>query len=196
MGMSFGPMYQPITSSNLTVDGDLNLGKYDIIAADGKFDTVEAGGFIGGVGDFTTLTTRESLFPMYYISGQVRANPRYTFNECKFNSTSNQAVGTKAWYDNVIFASQRTDNFFKFATLGLADSIPISTYSMDTNPSSRYVRILVDGVEVLKNSCKGYMTYNLLAKDFDKVVRIECYMDKGTYTQDVQRATIGAGYIY
>lgn len=173
MGMSFSPMYQPITSSNLTVDGDLNLGQYGIAAFDGTFDTVDTNNVIGGVGDFTTLTTRESFFPNYYISGQVKANPRYTFNETKFNSTSNQPMGTKVWYDNVIYASQRTDDFFKFATLGLADSIPITTYSMDTNPAMRYVAIFVDGVEVLRNSSKGYQTYNLLAEDFDKVVRIE-----------------------
>lgn len=196
MGMSFSPMYQPITSSNLTVDGDLNLGKYDILAVDGKFDTVEADEFVGGVGNFSSVISTDSLFPKYNISGQVLANPRYTFNETSFNSTSNQPAGTKEWYNNVIFASQRSDECFRFANLALADYITITTYSQSTNPASRYVAVYVDGVEVLRNSSGGTKTYNLMSEDFDKVVKIECYMDKGTYTQDVQRAKIGAGYIY
>lgn len=196
MGMSFSPMYQPITSSNLTVDGDLNLGQYDILATDGKYDTVEADEFVGGVGNFSSVVSAASLFPKYNISSQVLDNPRYTFNKTNFNSTSNQAAGTKVWYNDVIYASQRTDECFRFANLELADYIPITIYSMAENPAQRYVALFVDGVEVLRTSSAGSKTYNLLPEDFDKTVRIECYMDKGTYTQDVQRATINAGYIY
>lgn len=196
MGMSFSPMYQPITSSNLTVDGDLNLGKYDIIAADGKFDTAEAGGFIGGVGEFSSLHTTSSLFPKYNISTQELPNPRYTFNEITFNSTANQAKGTKVWFEDVVYPTQRTDERFRFANLELVDSIEIYTYSQSLNPGTKYVAVYVDGKEVLRNSAQDGKSYNLPAKDFNKVVKIVCYMDKATYTQDVQRASIHAAYIY
>lgn len=196
MGMSFSPMYQPITSSNLTVDGDLNLGKYDIIASDGKFDTTEAGGFIGGVGEFSSIHTANSLFPKYNISSQELGTPRYTFNETTFNSTANQAKGTKVWYEDVVYPEQRNDAVFQFANLELVDSIPIYIFSQTTNPAARYVALYVDGEEVLRTTSEGGKTYNLPAEDFDKVVKIVCYMDKATYAQDVQRAAIRAAYIY
>lgn len=196
MGMSFSPMYQPITSSNLTVDGDLNLGKYDIIAVDGKFDTTEADEFVGGVGNFSSLHTASSLFPKYNISSQELGTPRYTFNETTFNSTANQAKGTKVWYEDVVYPEQRNDAVFQFANLELVDSIPIYIFSQTTNPGTRYVALYVDGKEVLRTTSEGGKTYNLPAKDFDKVVKIVCYMDKATYAQDVQRAAIRAAYIY
>lgn len=196
MGMSFSPMYQPITSSNLTVDGDLNLGQYDIIAVDGKFDTTEADEFVGGVGNFSSLVTASSLFPKYNVSGQESGTPRYTFNEITFNSTTNQAKGIKVWFEDVVYPTQRTDECFRFANLELVDSIPIYIYSQTTNPASRYVALYVDGEEVLRTTSEGGKTYNLPAEDFNKVVKIACYLDKATYTQDVQRAAIRAAYIY
>jgi hypothetical protein len=189
-------MYQPITSSNLTVDGDLNLGQYDILAVDGKFDTAEADEFVGGVGNFSSLHTASSLFPKYNISGQELGTPRYTFNEITFNSTANQAKGTKVWFEDVVYPEQRTDAVFQFANLELADYIPIYIFSHETNPGSRYVALYVDGKEVLRTTGQGGKTYNLLPKDFNKVVKIVCYMDKATYAQDVQRAAIRSAYIY
>lgn len=196
MGMNFSPMYQPITSSNLTVDGDLNLGKYDIMAVDGKFDTTEADEFVGGVGNFSSLHTVSSLFPKYNISGQESGTPRYTFNEIAFNSTANQAKGTKVWFENVVYPEQRKDAVFQFANLELADYIPIYIFSHQTNPGTRYVALYVDGEEVLRTTGEGGKTYNLPAEDFNKVVKIVCYMDKATYAQDVQRAAIRKAYIY
>lgn len=196
MGMNFSPMYQPITSSNLTVDGDLNLGKYDIIAADGKFDTTEAGGFIGGVGEFSSIHTASSLFPKYNISSQELGTPRYTFNETTFSNTANQSKGSKVWYEDVVYPEQRHDAVFQFANLELADYVPIYIFSNATNPGTRYVALYVDGREVLRTTGEGGKTYNLPAKDFDKVVKIVCYLDKATYAQDVQRAAIRAAYIY
>ena len=196
MGMSFSPMYQPITSSNLTVDGDLNLGQYDISAADGHFDTVEADKFAGGVGNFSSLVVADSLFPKYNISGQEGENPRYTFEGKEFKSTQNQSTGIKVWYEDRIFADQLTDPVFQFANLELADSIPIYIYSQPQNPRSRYVALYVDGKEVLRTTSEGGKQYNLSPKEFDKVVKIVCYMDKATYAQDVQRAAIRKAYIY
>lgn len=196
MGMSFSPMYQPITSSNLTVDGDLNLGQYDIIAVDGKFDTAEADEFVGGVGNFSSLVTTSSLFPKYNISGQVSGTPRYTFNEIAVNSTTNQSKGTKVWYNDVVYASQRSEECFRFANLELVDYIPIYIYSQQLSSSFKYVALYVDGEEVLRTTSEGGKTYNLLPEDFDKVVKIECYMDKATYTQDVNRFAIRSAYIY
>lgn len=196
MGMSFSPMYQPITSSNLTVDGDLNLGQYDIIAADGKFDTTQAGGFVGGVGEFSSLHTASSLFPKYNISGEVLPNPRYTFNGTTFSNTANQSKGSKVWYNDVVYPEQRKDAVFQFVNLELTDYVPIYIFSNATNPGTRYVALYVDGKEVLRTTSEGGKTYNLLAKDFNKVVKIVCYLDKATYAQDVQRASIGSAYIY
>lgn len=196
MGMSFSPMYQPITSSNLTVDGDLNLGKYDIIAVDGKFDTTEADEFVGGVGNFSSLHTASSLFPKYNISGQEGGAPRYTFNEVTFSNTANQQKGVKVWFNNVVYPTQRTEPVFQFVNLELADYIPIYIFSQTDNPASRYVALYVDGEEVLRTTSEGGKTYKLPPEDFNKVVKIECYLDKATYTQDVQRAAIRSAYIY
>lgn len=196
MGMSFSPMYQPITSSNLTVDGDLNLGQYDITAVDGYFDTAEADEFVGGVGNFSSIVVADSLFPKYNITTQNLGTPRYTFNGASYNSTANQATGTKVWYNARLYSTQITDPIFQFVNLDLVESIPITIYSLASNPSSRYVRILVDGVEVLKTTSEGSKTYNLSAEDFDKVVKIECYMDRNSYAADVQRASIADAYIY
>lgn len=55
MGMNFSPMYQPVTTSTIKADGDLNVSPYDLIAYDGKFDTVEADEFVGGVGNFSSI---------------------------------------------------------------------------------------------------------------------------------------------
>lgn len=56
MGMQFSPMYQPVSTKTIKADGDLNVSPYDVIAYDGNFDTVEADEFVGGVGNFTSLT--------------------------------------------------------------------------------------------------------------------------------------------
>lgn len=195
MGMNFSPMYQPITSSNLTVDGDLKLGKYDIFAADGKFDTVEAAVFTGVMGDFTSLTTRDSLFPKYNISRISSGKPRVTFDGVRYGSTQNQVVGTKTWYNDVIYASQRNNSLFTLAHLSLDDYIPITINSLAANPTARYVALFVDGKEVLRTTSEGSKTYQLGWEDFDKVIRIDCYIDKSGYAADINNATIGSGYI-
>lgn len=61
MGMSFNPMYQPVTTSTIKADGDLNVSPYDLIAYDGKFDTVEADEFVGGVGNFSSLISASDI---------------------------------------------------------------------------------------------------------------------------------------
>lgn len=61
MGMQFNPMYQPTSTKTITVDGDLNLNPYDVLAVDGKFDTVEADEFVGGVGNFSSLTSAGNI---------------------------------------------------------------------------------------------------------------------------------------
>ena len=55
MGMQFNPMYQPVTTTTIKADGDLNVSPYDVEAYDGRFDTVEADEFVGGVGNFSSL---------------------------------------------------------------------------------------------------------------------------------------------
>ena len=55
MGMNFSPMYQPVSTKTIKADGDLNISPYDLIAYDGKFDTVEADEFVGGSGTMTTI---------------------------------------------------------------------------------------------------------------------------------------------
>lgn len=195
MGMNFSPMYQPITSSNLTVDGDLNLGQYGITAFDGTFDTVDADNVIGDVGNFTSLTTRSSLFPKYNINRVSSGNPRFTFDGVRYGSTQNQTVGTKTWYNGLIYASQRTNALFTLAHLSLEDYIPITINSLSANPTARYVALFVDGEEVLRTTSEGSKTYQLTWEDFDKVIRIDCYIDKSGYAADINNATIGTGYI-
>ena len=56
MGMNFSPMYQPVSTKTIKADGDLNVNPYDLLATDVKCDTVEASEFVGGVGNFTSLT--------------------------------------------------------------------------------------------------------------------------------------------
>lgn len=65
MGMNFSPMYQPVSTKTIKADGDLNVSPYDVIGYDGKFDTVEADEFVGGVGNFTSLTQVETSKFMY-----------------------------------------------------------------------------------------------------------------------------------
>ena len=55
MGMQFNPMYQPVTTTTIKADGDLNVSPYDVEAYDGRFDTVEADEFVGGVGNFNNV---------------------------------------------------------------------------------------------------------------------------------------------
>lgn len=52
MGMSFSPMYQPVTSSTIKADGDMDISPYDLLATDVYADTMEATEFVGGVGNF------------------------------------------------------------------------------------------------------------------------------------------------
>lgn len=52
MGMSFSPMYQPVTSSTIKADGDMDISPYDLLCTDVHADTVEATEFVGGVGNF------------------------------------------------------------------------------------------------------------------------------------------------
>lgn len=54
MGMNFSPMYQPVSTKTIKADGDLDVNPYDVLAVDGKFDTLEADEFVGGVGNFTS----------------------------------------------------------------------------------------------------------------------------------------------
>ena len=61
MGMNFSPMYQPVSTKTIKADGDLNIDPYDLIAVDGKFDTVEADEFVGGVGNFSGLVLQGGL---------------------------------------------------------------------------------------------------------------------------------------
>lgn len=56
MGMNFSPMYQPVSTKTIKADGDLNINPYDLLATDVKCDTVEASEFVGGVGNFSSLT--------------------------------------------------------------------------------------------------------------------------------------------
>lgn len=195
MGMNFSPMYQPITSSNLTVDGDLDLSPFDVIAYDGKYDTVEADEFTGGTGNFTSLTTRSSLFPKYNICRISSGSPRFTFDGVRYGSSQNQTVGTKTWFNDVIYASQRSNPLFTLAHLSLEDYIPITINSLAANPTARYVALFVDGKEVLRTTSEGPKTYQLTWEDFDKVIRIDCYIDKSGYAADINNATIGSGYI-
>ena len=61
MGMNFSPMYQPVSTKTIKADGDLNVSPYDVEAYDGRFDTVEADEFVGGVGNFSSTTVRGTL---------------------------------------------------------------------------------------------------------------------------------------
>lgn len=196
MGMSFSPMYQPITSSNLTVDGDLNLGQYDIIATDGEFDTVEADGFVGGVGNFSSVLTADSLFPKYNVTSEVLANPTFTFTGASFSSPQNQPVGTTILYNNTLYPTDMALDYFKFANLELVDYIEIKTFSNATNPSLRAVRVYVGEELVLTNQSEGSKTYQLLPDDFFKNVKIESYVDRNTFVAGINGATIGNAYIY
>lgn len=54
MGMSFSPMYQPVTTRTIKADGDMNISPYDLLCTDVHTDTVEATEFVGGVGNFTS----------------------------------------------------------------------------------------------------------------------------------------------
>lgn len=55
MGIQFSPMYEAASTSTIKANGDLNVSPYDVIGVDGKFDTVEADEFVGGVGNFTKI---------------------------------------------------------------------------------------------------------------------------------------------
>lgn len=196
MGMNFSPMYQPITSSNMTVDGDLNLSPYDVIAYDGKFDTVEAGEFVGGVGNFSSLEVKSSIYPKYNISREVLPNPKFTFQGARWGSPQNQSIGTRTWFEGILFSSERANSLFTLAKLALEDYIPITINSQAANPTARYVALYVDGVEVLRTTSEGAKTYQLSNDEFNKVVKIDYYIDRTGYAADVCNATVGSGYIY
>lgn len=66
MGMSFSPMYQPVTSSTIKADGDMDISPYDLLCTDVYADTVEATEFVGGVGNFESV-----LCPMLKYSGNI-----------------------------------------------------------------------------------------------------------------------------
>lgn len=53
--MSFSPMYQPVTTTTIKADGDMDISPYDLQCRDVLADTVEATEFVGGVGNFTSL---------------------------------------------------------------------------------------------------------------------------------------------
>lgn len=196
MGMIFSPMYKPITSSNLTVDGDLNLGQYDVIGADGKFDTVEAGEFVGGVGNFSSVISAASIFPKYNVTSEELPNPTFTFTGVQFSSPQNQPVGSTTLYNNIVYASDKSNDYFKFARLELVDYVEIKTFSNATNPSLRAVKVYVDGQLVFTNQSEGSKTYQLLPADFDKTVKIESYVDKASFVAGINSVTIGNAYIY
>lgn len=83
MGMNFSPMYQPVSTKTIKADGDLNVNPYDLLATDVKCDTVEADEFVGGVGNFTSLTpvSMESLTVDYNIySASIPDSDSVTIN--------------------------------------------------------------------------------------------------------------------
>ena len=57
MGMSFNPMYQPVTTTTIKADGDMDISPYDLLCTDVYADTVEATEFVGGVGNFSSTIT-------------------------------------------------------------------------------------------------------------------------------------------
>ena len=196
MGMNFSPMYQPVSTKTIKADGDLNVNPYDLLATDVKCDTVEADEFVGGVGNFSSLVVASNLYPKYNITSEVLPNPRYTFAGSSFSNTVNQSTGTVTWYNNKIYASALSSSTFALSNLELIDSIPITIYSNTTNARSRYVALYVDDEEVLRTTSQGTKTYYLTNEDLYKTIKIDCYLDKNTYTAGINSASIGSAYIY
>lgn len=94
MGMSFNPMYQPVTTTTIKADGDMDISPYDLQCTDVYADTVEATEFVGGVGNFSSLTVSggggipASLIDLGVLS--YNGYSTYTFTTAQYTS-SNEA---------------------------------------------------------------------------------------------------------
>lgn len=98
MGMSFSPMYQPVTSSSLKADGDLDISPYDLLCTDAYADTVEATEFVGGVGNFTSIRGQRIIDWTCSTSGTT-----VVFPEKSYSSTGAFAYGdTKILFNDVL----------------------------------------------------------------------------------------------
>ena len=71
MGMSFSPMYQPVTSSTIKADGDMDISPYDLLATDVYADTMEATEFVGGVGNFSSTIADHCQCNYYGLNGTL-----------------------------------------------------------------------------------------------------------------------------
>lgn len=192
MGMQFSPMYQPVSTKTIKADGDLNVNPYDLLATDGKFDTVEADEFVGGVGNFTKVITSSSLLPKYNLSTNP-INALVTINGTTYSTTENQRAGTYTWFNGVLYSSTLNTVPYILSEIQPIDSIPISIYT-HRESSSRYVALAVDGVEVLRTT-SGTKTYNLPPDDFKKTITITMYLDSSDYVAGISSATIPNVYL-
>lgn len=93
MGMQFSPMYQPVSTKTIKADGDLNVSPYDVEAYDGRFDTVEADEFVGGVGNFTTMRGQRIIDWTCSTSGSTIVFPARSYSTTSaFTSGSSQTL--------------------------------------------------------------------------------------------------------
>lgn len=61
MGFNVTALAQKARTQTLIVDSDLDMGQYDVIATDVKGDTAEFSEFVGGVGNFTSITASDTV---------------------------------------------------------------------------------------------------------------------------------------
>ena len=148
MGMQFSPMYQPVSTKTIKADGDLNVSPYDVEAYDGRFDTVEADEFVGGVGNFTS----SSATTFYYkgnISIESTAGPLIGTIPAQSTATVNGSRLRSGIYLNEIEYPKYYGciNIEQATVLGQL-YLQFTVNIVPVNGSSTTVSILKDDVEV------------------------------------------------
>lgn len=145
MGMNFSPMYQPVSTKTIKADGDLNIDPYDLIAVDGKFDTVEADEFVGGVGNFSNTISSNFTYNGV-LSTTQNGNAAIVINALSGSFTSTE-VNTGANLGSLTYPKRI--GVFKIGDISISDSLYLNfTYSVpDASSKSHTVSLLKNGVE-------------------------------------------------
>ena len=138
MGMNFSPMYQPVSTKTIKADGDLNVSPYDVEAYDGRFDTVEADEFVGGVGNFSSMivglnTTGGLLSTTLSTTGMPLFNSDNT-NTGSFTITASNFVAPSALLDFTVTVKSFYNGSFS-TVISVAD-VGSQTLTLPSNGST------------------------------------------------------------
>ena len=170
MGMNFSPMYQPVSTNTIKADGDLNVSPYDVEAYDGRFDTVEADEFVGGVGNFSTVRGKRIIDWTCSTSGSTVVFPTKSYS-----TNGAMTSGSTQTLFNAVLPSNDISGFDagfgnQLGTLGQEFNLIVNCSCSNSNYCSYFkYSVEVDGVAYTRT---GAGSLSVPINNVDSVVKL------------------------